>query len=1107
ADLKKFVADGNVTFFVGVGNTADKMTDNRSYGDYSIYIEVKDGFEYQNFRFLPKNSGDVHTSNINAYKVGKRYIDIDWGVMNEVYGEHGDTSNSHTYTLKNLYGEDKVDVNIAYYMLVGENDWQPVGEHVRNVGTYKAVVEGVTHNDYQLPEKTLEIVFQVTKSPITLEIAARDLVYGLSDNATRGGVNGFLNRAIEGQTFYSIASSSEYDSFAYREDAANIFRFKIGDYTLADGLNYLSADTYDILAESINENYEINYVKAGVLTVKKSNRVTYGQQQIDSKIYNGGDIKVAPENVLNNIMLAGDGAALNSGVKVEYKLADDDDSKYSADYAIESALRGAYSVNIKVDAPNHEITVFTVSFIVERARVVIKMHSTTKTYGDTEDELFAQDGEVDNFSDWLKKHCGIDIKAYDEKGNEITVAGLEDDFVFKVIQKGQGNGDALAVGKNPIGTYRVYHCDNETLEDTKYIIDYYQEPGAEAKCNAEAYEITRREAKVNWEFNGAIDVDNHKFEYSNSAPDIKAYITLVGEIGKTSVPTTSLARGSYSDKERATAINVGLYTEKVEVDGSFALYAELSNYYFTNDTFDFEIVKKKATVTIKNQSFVYGAEATKVGNWKNYIGYTSDVEFVGQPIELTVEATTDKAYYGVGEYHIIGKNTSGNYAVEFKGEGSNEEYAIFEVTGATIEINASRYPVSYDGKVFSADVKSILASEKAYTIAGDVSWNDAIVTYKQADGSYTGVIPTIDGVTGSTGYNVEYKVQLANHTEQTGTLTIEVRPARVVINISKGATSVYGDDLLSSDKLFEMTKATLDREESTIDVDIKSILTLKVDASGAVNAGLYNIEYQLLPQFNSLYAIELVGAVDAYEVTARQLTVTWNYTEAFEYNGIGHIVTATLDGVLPGDSVEVGNYQGNSGVNAGTYTAIAAGLTNHNYTLGKAATLEWKIEPKAIEVEWAEDVFTYNGEAHELSIPTIKANQLIGNDSCEIIVNAQDRVNAAEHTVTAESTNRNYVVKNNTSNFVINPAPITITWDETALTYNGTAQAPTAIINAGQLFNDDKCNVVVTGAETNAGQNYTATATVDNSNYIIVENDKKTFAIAAKAITFTWMEQ
>ncbi len=1105
ADLKKFVADGNVTFFVGVGNTADKMTDNLSYGDYSIYIEVKDSFEYQNFRFLPKNSGDVHTSNINAYKVGKRYIDIDWGEMDEVYGEHGDTSNSHTYTLKHLYGDDKVDVNIAYYMLVGDNIWQPVGGHVKNVGTYKAVVEGVSHNDYQLPETTLETVFQVTARPITLDIVARELVYGLSVNATRGGVNDFLNRAIEGQTFYSIASSSEYNSFAYREDASNIFRFKIGDYTLADGLNYLSAGTYDILAESINDNYNISYTKAGVLTVTKSTGVSYGQQQIGSATYNGGDIKVAPENVLNNISLAGDGAKLNSGVTVEYKLADDDVSKYSADYAIESALRGVYSVNIKVDAPNHEIAVFTVSFIVERAVVVINMKSTTKIYGDTEDELFAQDGEVNNFSDWLKKHCQIEIKAYDEKGNDITVAGLEDDFVFKVIQKGQGNGDALAVGKNPIGTYRVYHCNNDTLEDTKYIIDYYQAPDAEAKCNAEAYEIIKREARVNWEFNGAIDVDNHKFEYSNSAHDIKAYITLVGESVPTSVPTTSLARGSYSDKERAIAINVGLYTEKVEVDPSFALYAQLGNYYFTNDTFDFEIVAKKATVTIKNQSFTYGAEATKVGEWKNHIEYQSDVEFVGQPIQLTVVATTDKTYYNVGKYHIVGQNSSPNYEVTFKGEGSNEEFAIFEVTAATIGINLAKHSVEYNGKTFSANVKNILASENAYTIVGD--WNDAKVTYKQADGQYSSAIPTVDGVTGSEGFNIDYRIELANHITQDGTITIEVRPASVVIKISKGATSVYGDDLLSSDKLFEMTNATLDSDASSINVDIKTILTLKVDASGKVNVGTYNIEAQLLPEYSNLYTVRLVDEVDAYEVTARELKVTWNYTDAFEYDGNRHIVTATLEGVLTGDSVEVGNYQGNSGVNAGSYTAIAAGLTNSNYTLGKDDTRVWKIAPKAIEVDWVAGDFTYNGETHNLDTPTIKENQLVSNDSCDIIVVAKENVKAGTHTATAEAVNKNYVIKNSSFNFVIKPAPISITWDETALTYNGTEQAPTAIVVAGQLFGDDECKVVVSGAKENAGENYKATATLDNPNYIIADNATKAFSIAKKAITFTWMEQ
>ncbi len=49
--------------------------------------------------------------------------------------------------------------------------------------------------------------------------------------------------------------------------------------------------------------------------------------------------------------------------------------------------------------------------------------------------------------------------------------------------------------------------------------------------------------------------------------------------------------------------------------------------------------------------------------------------------------------------------------------------------------------------------------------------------------------------------------------------------------------------------------------------------------------------------------------------------------------------------------------------------------------------------------------------------------------------------------------------------------------------------------------------MVVSGAKENAGENYKATATLDNPNYIIADNATKAFSIAKKAITFTWMEQ
>ena len=73
----------------------------------------------------------------------------------------------------------------------------------------------------------------------------------------------------------------------------------------------------------------------------------------------------------------------------------------------------------------------------------------------------------------------------------------------------------------------------------------------------------------------------------------------------------------------------------------------------------------------------------------------------------------------------------------------------------------------------------------------------------------------------------------------------------------------------------------------------------------------------------------------------------------------------------------------------------------------------------------------------------------------------------------------------------------TISWTNTALTYNGTAQTPTASVS--NIVTGDACTVTVSGEQTNASNSpYTAIATaLDNANYKLPTED------ANKQTTFT----
>ncbi|MDE5756453.1 MAG: hypothetical protein K2I23_05115, partial [Clostridia bacterium] len=1149
--LEDCVKDGTVTFYV-LNSDATKMKKNAAYGDYTIEIEVDQAKvaskDFKYFRFLDedgKANADTNkpTTNIDAYKVVKRIIGMKWGQMDEVYGEHSETSYSHTYELDNLLEGDEVGYTTEYSKFV-DGKWVVVRHSdTLSVGRYKVAVKTIDHPDYELPQGGLEKEFSITKRTVIITLNDRSLTYG-NDNAKRDTIETYLNTRIQGFDRYNVVGKNEdgtmqtgkYD-FLAGDTVADIFTFKIGDYTLDSKYSYLFADDYTISIEKndngVGANYDVQIQgsQTAKLTINKSSAMTYAREFITSKVYQGKEINVVDPlgKVFDYINLVGDKDKLledkDPKTIVEYKLKGEDDSKYSPEYKVKDA--DTYTVIIKVNAPNHTVKEFEATLEVEKAYVVINMTGVAENeYGDNEDQVLAkeEDASINTFSKWLVKHCNITLTAYTENGGDkITVDNIYSDFEFKVVAKGNGNSDALEIGSYKVGTYRVHHRTN-VEKDGKNVMDNYEVDYVEVEgsqngyCNAEVYKIIpKKVTAVDWATTGHIAGVENKFEFSNSRPSVTATYTLIGESAASDIPLKYTLVQGESSKEEVINYGVGKYIAEIDIDTDDVKYAKFANYDFDGvEAYAFEIIAKNVTVIIKNQSFEYGTANTKVGgwDWSNQFTRVETGTFAGTPVVLSIEEKTDNKYYGVGTYHIVGKCASHNYNLTFKGEDENGQagannYAIFKVTPTTMSVSYPKHSVSYNGKAFSVDVKSILADNEAYEIKGegDVLWKDATVTYKQEDGSYTSDIAVIEGLTNGSGLEVDYRVVLANHVAYDGSMTIEIIPAKIVVNIAKGATTVYGDSLLSSDELFKY--ATLDVDKSSMTVDnLKELFTLRVSgtttsAAGKVNAGKYDISFRMKADYSTLYNVELVGEEDAYVVTAKTLTVEWDYTKAFEYDGLDKSVNYTLVGALNDDSVAVSDFKNHTYTDAGTYVATVEGLDNDNYTLDANATLEWTIAPKAIKIVWVAGNFTYNKEEQQLETPTIEENQLVGSDTCEITVEADESVNAGTHTAKAETTNGNYVVDNDTFEFVIKPAPVSINWKETTLTYNGAEQAPKAEVAAG-LFGDDKCGVIVSGAQKNAGENYTATATLDNSNYTIDGEATEVFKITAKAITFTW---
>ena len=176
--------------------------------------------------------------------------------------------------------------------------------------------------------------------------------------------------------------------------------------------------------------------------------------------------------------------------------------------------------------------------------------------------------------------------------------------------------------------------------------------------------------------------------------------------------------------------------------------------------------------------------------------------------------------------------------------------------------------------------------------------------------------------------------------------------------------------------------------------------------------------------------------------------------------------------------------------NAGTYYVKATIDETDSYAAG-SSTKEFTIDQKVIGIEWSGDNFTYNGKTQA---PTAAATGLSDGDTCTITVTGGQKdtnVKAGndKYTATAdavENTNYKLPTTGTTHEYTITPAELTVTWENTELTYNGTEQTPTAKLNG--LMGGDACKVTVTGGQTDANvktntESYQATASIEDKNY------------------------
>ena len=215
------------------------------------------------------------------------------------------------------------------------------------------------------------------------------------------------------------------------------------------------------------------------------------------------------------------------------------------------------------------------------------------------------------------------------------------------------------------------------------------------------------------------------------------------------------------------------------------------------------------------------------------------------------------------------------------------------------------YSDKYDGKDHSVDASALPEG--------------AVVEYKTADGGWTSVAPSIKDAGGVT---VDYRVMIDGAVVE-GRVTLKVTPLAITVS-ALDASKTYGDSdpALGS----EVTEGKLVEGESLQDI------TVSREAGETVRKGGYAVTATQPEGANPNYKITFKPG--AFTIDKRELTVEWDATTEFTYDGEEHCPQAKLHNVVGDDDLSA--CVDGAKVKAGTYTAEITELTGDdagNYKL------------------------------------------------------------------------------------------------------------------------------------------------------------------------------
>ena len=1124
------------------------------------YATIADGWRYDYYSNQDVIDAYSTTVTVNPYTVTIDPIALNNGLKDYVYDgiEHG-------YTMEYVY-ETFVkamllcDADKAGYTLKGKS------EPGTNVGTYEVLIEGFNpfngYTDYRLAEaEGYSDTWSITKR--TLELIYIEYHESGNSYVYDGKNHGYtltVGNIVDGESItllfsgsninitspYTFSSEIPLNSvIIYGKEAAaySISNFSLADATV-DGTTYASSN-YELPEGGANKSWTI---QKKVITVEWHNtELTYRASVYNPT--NGGVYATVTNSVDGDTFTLNYGGQSSATNKGEYTVSIEDLTGGAyANYTIDGTLSTTWTIKAKelsdfnwtgvgsgfsepptlsvtYNGANHSINAtptagaenaddgkiydkdaanFTFTYSSAQGYVTTALLAgdyTTKISGcNNPNYTIANDANVEKQWQILKRALTVTYRynygttiAYCAAARGVVLeiggfiaADFDANLNFAVDTNVASDNGGSASGTVYTRTLRSVNVGDYTASVK---ID---ENSSRASCyelsgtTTAAFKITPLTVVLEWKL-CASNHANRTAEYDGNPHELIATVTNLAS----------------SNDEVNVTVTGGIQTNQGTYTG-VAASLDNDNYALPESE-----SARSCTFTISARSITAIWESTAES-------YTYNGKYQSDMLTLSRLIAADSVLFKVEFYKESG-GTSTLYKTAAVSKNGSVEY---DLTAADFKttIDYGTYVAVFDGKVYNAD--------------GTVNTNYKFTPVAENDRTRYTIARATLLLTGVWNYANDAHSGVFNAST---VLMYNSKPYTLTTGINSASLFVRDD--------------TAQKDEVTI------VYTGNVNTH--VGAGKYTAAAASLSgTYASNYRLPTEGISVSYAITPKGVNLVWENYEGIIYDGQTHTVTAKVqfggandtDGLAyDNDEVSVSDYENNAYRAANSYTSTALSLDNDDYVILSGGTLDWKIDPRSVSLNWSPDTVEYDGTVK--AVTATVSNRVSGDtitltyrtEGTDYLVTGAAAVgnvaiNAGTYlTAVTALSNSNYTLEGGTNTeheWVITPIVLEFGWSSgSGLSYNGSAQGITLTVSniaEADFENADRLSFIAAATPensqtvtenrtvnpikisfraTNAGT-YTITVSelggTSAENYVLPDNKSASYTIAKRVIDIDW---